>query len=246
MKIRCRLCAAIWLATLFALLPLAGCAPTKSESAAINDENDGIVLRILIDCEEPIYSLSCGSEAQTTAVSPADNTPFKRGEQIELGTGKMETDSYTVRAYGENQVLLAESTYAYDPSTIRELALTLDESLRFLLRNETPAPAYSIMHIGQDGEVLAVLSTPQSEELAADMIMSSMLRSAAWPGGDVSALKEHYLIRQSFGNGETHDFYAYILEEGDVRGAVLQAGTNGFYTAINDELYQRLEDMFAQ
>ena len=79
--------------------------------------------------------------------------------------------------------------------------------------------------------------------------MDYMVKSAAWEGMDITTLEECYLIRRTLPDtGEVHDFYAYLLG-GDTTAleagtAVLQAGTDGRYSVISQDLYRELETCF--
>jgi hypothetical protein len=116
--------------------------------------------------------------------------------------------------------------YAKSPEKLQEL---ID-----LFRVETPS--YSISRL-ENGEAVSTypLEHPQ---LADAIIMDYMVKSAAWEGVDIATLKECFLIRQTFQKAnETHDYYAYLLEDGT---AVLQAGRGGWYTVLSQELYLEL------
>lgn len=104
---------------------------------------------------------------------------------------------------------------------------------------ETEIPAnYSITRVRKDGS--AVLpDTPANQQLAKDLIMNALVKSAAREGSDPAALEEYYLIRQTFPeNNETHDYYAYLLPDGK---AVLQSGVPGYYSILSPELFANLE-----
>lgn len=73
--------------------------------------------------------------------------------------------------------------------------------------------------------------------LPQDIIMDAMVKSAAWPGNDVDALNYAFRIRQTLpANSETHDYYAYRLDDGT---AVLQGG--GYYTILDPTLMEQLD-----
>ena len=102
---------------------------------------------------------------------------------------------------------------------------------------ETDTVEYSVMKLGKNGEVLFEYSS-EIQSLADEIIMNTMLKSAAWEGVDVTTLEECYLIRQTFPETqEVHDYYAYRLEDGT---AVLQSGAVGWYSTLSDDLYELL------
>ncbi len=104
------------------------------------------------------------------------------------------------------------------------------------VENNTISIQYSGAKI-REGIGVTELS-PMDEQLAEAIIMDYMLKSSVWKGVDINALKECYLIRQTFTDAnETHDFYAYILNDGKT---VLQTGLDGFYSVISPDLYARL------
>lgn len=227
--------AAALLAGLFAGCAFAGPEPEKSPQA-------GGMLAISIECDEPVYEIAWDAGGASGGTTNADNSPFVKGSLVTLDfSGPME---YTLKALGKNGAPLAEAAFSDVFEEGKQIDLILTADLEFV-RTEQPAadPSYSITHIGANGEPLSAVSLPDSygAELAKDILMSYMLKSAAWPGMDISTLSDYYIIRQSF-PGETHDYYAYIVTGGEVTGAVLQGGANGFYSRIDDELYQSLVD----
>ena len=97
-------------------------------------------------------------------------------------------------------------------------------------------PSYSISRL-ENGAAVSTY-TLENPQLADAIIMDYMVKSAAWEGVDIATLKECFLIRQTFQKAnETHDYYAYLLEDGT---AVLQAGRDGWYTVLSQELYSEL------
>ena len=105
-----------------------------------------------------------------------------------------------------------------------------------LEQQEAPIAEYAIARLDKNG----VLSwgTATNEQLAQDIIMDVLVKSAAWDGVDVATLEDYYLIRQTFPeSNEGHDYYAYRLPDGT---AVLQAGTKGRYSILSEELYESL------
>ena len=66
--------------------------------------------------------------------------------------------------------------------------------------------------------------------------MSFMVKSTIWPGVDVTTLDECYLLRATYSGGTSTDYYAYLLDG----KAVMQRGPNGYYSRIDDGLYEKL------
>jgi len=89
-----------------------------------------------------------------------------------------------------------------------------------------------------DGKAFRIISplSGDSARLAETVIMDYMLKSAAWPGVDVKTLKECYLLRATYSDGTSTDYYAYLLDG----KAVMQMGTDSFYSPIDDGLYEKL------
>ena len=53
----------------------------------------------------------------------------------------------------------------------------------------------------------------EENDFLAGAIMDVLVKSAAWPGNDLSNLDEYYIVRQEFPEvPETHDYYAYLLD----------------------------------
>lgn len=107
-------------------------------------------------------------------------------------------------------------------------------------KDNTISVQYSGAKIREGIEVSEL--SPMDEKLAEAIIMDYMIKSTIWKGTDINTLREYYLIRQTYTEAnETHDFYAYLLDDGK---AVLQAGMDGFYSVIKDELYCQLVELF--
>ena len=87
----------------------------------------------------------------------------------------------------------------------------------------------------------SALSAGQSE-LCNDVIMNALMKSSAFDGNPIESLPVCYRVRQRFPEAdETHDYYAYLQDD----QAVLQSGTDGWYTRIDDALYAQLAALFA-
>lgn len=101
----------------------------------------------------------------------------------------------------------------------------------------TGSVSYGLMKL-EGGEVLRVISplSGYDAKLAGEIIMNHMIKSAAWPGVDIKALKECYLLRATYSDGTSTDYYAYLLDG----KAVMQIGAKGLYSRIDDGLFENL------
>ena len=97
--------------------------------------------------------------------------------------------------------------------------------------------SYELIHLIK-GEVKYKISPLSGDDsiLAEDIIMNYMIKSAAWPGIDISTLEECYLLHVTHSDGTTTDYYAY-LHDGR---AVMQFGAEGQYSIIDNGLYEKL------
>ena len=73
-------------------------------------------------------------------------------------------------------------------------------------------------------------------KLAEELIMDHMIKSAAFPGVDIKTLEECYLLRVTYTDDTTIDYYAYLLNG----NSVMQRGTDGLYSHIDYSLYEEL------
>ncbi len=199
---------------------------------------------VTVECDEEAYSIEWTAKGKSGSVDNADGTPFSKGSRV-LVTDEFEgTVDYSVALKDKDGGVIADGLFSgdFEKNTVEELLLTEDMGLVSKIVYEVE---YSVSKVDENGKVLGSIDSSSGElkELARDIIMDMMVKSAAFDGKPVSELGEHYMIRETFGSGETHDFYAYIVTEGTVTGAVLQAGDGGYYCRINDELYAALESM---
>lgn len=97
--------------------------------------------------------------------------------------------------------------------------------------------SYGLIQL-KNGEVLRTISplSGDNAKLAEDVIMNCMIKSTVWPGVDIKGLDECYLLRATYSGGTAIDYYAYLLDG----KAVIQRGTDGFYSRINNDLYEKL------
>lgn len=159
------------------------------------------------------------SAAQTDRVS---DRPGFTGEAVnELGQNE-QVDRALVEAIGKTRwkVLLSEHKNVTSASIEENYSRTID-----LMRLER-------------GKILRIIS-PLSDnniQLAENIIMNYMVKSSAWPGVDIETLEECYMLRTTYSDGTSTDCYAYMLDG----KAVMQMGTDGFYSYIDDELYEKL------
>lgn len=101
-----------------------------------------------------------------------------------------------------------------------------------LEKQDSPTIEYSIAMLDKSGALS--WGTATNVQLAQDILMNALVKSAAWEGVDVATLKEYFLIRQTFPEtDEVHDYYAYRLPDGT---AVLQTGIKGRYSVLSEEL----------
>jgi beta-lactamase regulating signal transducer with metallopeptidase domain len=123
--------------------------------------------------------------------------------------------------------------YGVSPEKLQEL---VDLTVSAL-----PLTKYSIAEMGPGGEVISevVLRDP---ELAKTIWFDSMIKSARFEGTEISELTQYYRIRIVYPEvDETHDYYAYLLDDGT---PVLQSEPEGWYSVMSAELYPRLVDFF--
>lgn len=90
----------------------------------------------------------------------------------------------------------------------------------------------------ENGELRDAVSQMSGDNarLAEEVVMNHLSKSAAWPGIDIKTLEECIMLRAIYSDGTMTDYYAYLLDD----KAVMQSGMDGFYSYINDELYDKL------
>jgi len=106
-------------------------------------------------------------------------------------------------------------------------------------------PSFQLMKLGRGQEIAAMRSplNGKDAELAEKIIMDYMIKSAAWPGVELSAIDESYLLRSTYPiNKETHDYYAFMLDG----KSVLQNGKDGLYSIIDTGLYDSLAELLKE
>ncbi|TEB14112.1 Methicillin resistance mecR1 protein [Pelotomaculum sp. FP] len=116
---------------------------------------------------------------------------------------------------------------------------TLEKTVN-LLNTPSFSVSYSLTQL-KNGKVQSSLSPLSGDKakLAEDLIFDYMVKSAAWPGVDIKTLNECYLLRATYPDGTATDYYAY-LHDGK---SVMQQGTDGYYSRIDDGLYEKLADL---
>ncbi len=110
---------------------------------------------------------------------------------------------------------------------------------------EAPPPleestTYSIFKLGMGGQELAskIELTTEEAKLVKELIFDYMVKSAAWPGEDMTAVEEYYLIQAAYPNStEVSELYAYMLDG----RSVMQGGKDGFYSIVSGMHYANLE-----
>lgn len=97
--------------------------------------------------------------------------------------------------------------------------------------------SYELMQL-RHGEVQRKISplTEDNAKITEAIIMNYMVKSAAWPGIDINALEECYVIRVNYSDGTISDYYAFINDG----KAVMQWGINGYYSILSDGFYEQL------
>ncbi|MDD2420949.1 MAG: M56 family metallopeptidase [Heliobacteriaceae bacterium] len=99
-------------------------------------------------------------------------------------------------------------------------------------------PAYALMKLGRNGEVLAARLSLTGEEtrLIEKTVFNALIKSTIWKGVDTGSLDECYLIRATYPDKSSTDYYAFMLDG----LACLQTGQYGYYSRIDNELYAAL------
>ena len=86
-----------------------------------------------------------------------------------------------------------------------------------------------------------VSATITNKDLTEEIVMNSLLISAAWEGIDINSLDNYYHIHYLISEDSTRkDYYAFLLDG----KPVLQFGNNERYVILGDELYNKLENSF--
>ncbi|MEA4815898.1 MAG: M56 family metallopeptidase [Lachnospiraceae bacterium] len=100
--------------------------------------------------------------------------------------------------------------------------------------------SYSLKILNSGNEILtSVTLSGDEEKLASEIIMSYMVKSAAFPGVDINSINKCYVIRATYEDDSYTDFYAY---ESDGK-AVMQSGETGYYSIIDPSLFEELEKL---
>lgn len=136
----------------------------------------------------------------------------------------------------------ADKQYGQD---VRLFAGSKEKFAEFLFAKAAAQPTqkqgemtYTLMKLGKDGKVLKTLSPLNSEtkQLAQDVIFNCMIKSTVWPGVNIKTLDNCYLLRVTYSDGTATDYYTFKHEG----YSVMQQGTNGMYSRIDDGLYEKL------
>jgi hypothetical protein len=109
-----------------------------------------------------------------------------------------------------------------------------------------PSPAetsYGLMKL-RKGEVLAARSPLNGNEkqLAQDAIFNAEIKSTIRKGVDIGSLDQCYLIRAAYADNTFTDYYAFKLDG----SACLQRGQHGYYSRIDNELYEAFAELMNQ
>ena len=156
------------------------------------------------------------------------------------------TDDAKIHTFAQKRDTI-NAIYGPDVCAHAETAASFSAFLKLLRTeaSEAGAPSsdpaetsYGYIKYGPEGVVLSM--SPQNAEgsqLAEDIITNAMLKSAAWPAVDLSALDEYYEIIASYSDGSRSMYYAFVLDE----RACLQMGREGQYSMLDDGLFSRLQ-----
>ncbi|HOJ09356.1 MAG TPA: hypothetical protein PK733_02040 [Clostridiales bacterium] len=200
----------------------------RARTYEVSDAGDesGPRMRFSVLCRDILVELS------VKGASP--EAMFEILQQIAVLTdGKREVGFINTREWANYTVGGDVRNYAESPEKLQEL-------IAFPI-TEAASAQYSFAKLGKNGEVISGYSL-QNQQLAEAIIMDSLIKFSVWYGVDITTLEESYLIRQTFqGSGETHDYYAYLLDDGT---AVLQRGAKGMYSVLSQELYSELAESF--
>ena len=122
-----------------------------------------------------------------------------------------------------------------------EKALALLHTVSNMPGETAQVVSYSLMQLGKESKTLRTIELLAGDDaqLAEDVVMNYMVKSAAWPGVSINTLDECYLVRAIYSDGTIADYYAYLLDG----KAVMQNGKDGFYSRIDDGLYEKLVNL---
>lgn len=100
------------------------------------------------------------------------------------------------------------------------------------------------MMLLRHGAIKYTLTGVRAEDLALvrAIIMDYNLKSAGWPALDIRAIPQCYLLRIKIADGASAEYYVFTNEE----KAAVQDGTDGFYSYIDERLFQQLEERFKE
>lgn len=137
------------------------------------------------------------------------------------------------RGWADGIMLEDVRNYAASVQQLQELMGT---SIFSHLSDEKPG--YMLMKLGRNGEVIRLMDITSSENVgfAEELVMNYLVKSAAWPSSDIKRPDECYLLRATYPDGNSTDYYAYLLDG----RAVMQIGTDGYYSRIDDRMYEDL------
>lgn len=101
--------------------------------------------------------------------------------------------------------------------------------------------SYEIVHLAYgDAQYLISPLSAVSAELVEKIIMDSLIKSSIYKGTDIREIEDCYLLRATYNDDTVIDNYTFIYNG----RSVLQRGENGYYTFINEELYEKLVESF--
>jgi len=101
--------------------------------------------------------------------------------------------------------------------------------------------SYEIVHLAYgDAQYLISPLSGDSAKLVEKIIMDSLIKSSIYKGTDIREIEDCYLLRATYNDDTVIDNYTFIYNG----RTVLQRGENGYYTFINEELYEKLVESF--
>lgn len=216
---------------LLSIMPIP--AGLKHDSIKLHTNGDERGLEwILVDTEDAGYD---DTELQRTAILLFASIENLKDIYITTKNSYEDDPTFHYDLNWVEQILSVDvkSYYGISPEKLQDL---ID-----LTASRIPLAKYSIAEMGPGSEVISevVLRDP---EFAKAILFDSMIKSARFEGTDIAELTECYRIRITYPEvDETHDYYAYKLEDGT---PVLQSEPEGWYSIISGELYPQLVEYF--
>lgn len=100
--------------------------------------------------------------------------------------------------------------------------------------------AYDISLLSKGENIVTISELTDDEvDFVKAVLFNFMIKSAAFPGNDISDLEECFLIKAYYEDSTTTEYYAYLLDG----RAVMQMGKDGYYSRLDDGLYKNLSKL---